>query len=697
MLLAGNTDNIPVLLKPVSNNISDILIACLSFDSSLLSSNSKYSIESFDDERACIVRLLSMSNKRVYFIVSNSVGEYIIPLIYQHRCIEQIYIHCSDENQRNSPWIPHFQKIRGCWTDSGTLFIAVYDDIQSILSQSSLWSNVELIERCHTQTSMNSSKESIVSLDMVNVEKYSKSNKQIHIVVLHCHNYILFHTDSQRFELFEFSDVIECVQQLRGIDFESVFFIVSGEVKSMIRDLKAITMLNKFYAIYFFVPVTDAQELDETIISYKNIGKLFDNLEFLLNCLSADIKFYLEQPLYIPILSVFPSQNNTKVKSKMGLTEGQEKFAAFHLFVNHFREAPTTTYRNQYLFDRCLTLVENKLDGEHALKILKTNKEQIFDWFINVPYLSIVINSFLQGKHPRNLLDIQQVLVAIDPHFAQVTSTTSSSIVYRVQFLREQDLEIIKTNINELITFHTYIVATKDLLTARTIARQAANRGLLVIMFQIKVPSQTHVLELGNNRLMFRFGTIFLIQSIDLAPDAVWYAELKHADSDFQSIQERLQLQMGEQLTWLTLGNYLCALNHFDDAKDYFHHLGNALPKDHKALSSIYNNMGLIYTELGDHEESLKCYNTAIQLLDNISPNTDHTTERNSFEILSQSDETKMTVDCRLLGDKMEEVHSQQSQREEALKCYRKALELTTDPLMRVRFEQKIKDILSSK
>ncbi len=683
-----------MLLKPVSNNISDILIACVGVDSSLLSSNSKYSIESFDDECVCIVRLLSVTDKRVYFIVSNSVGEYIIPLIYQHRCIEQIYIHCSDENQRNSPWIPHFQKIRGCWTDSGTLFIAVYDDIQSILSRSSLWSNVELIERCHTQTLINSSKESIVSLDVVNVEKYSKLNKQIHMVVLHCDNYILFHTGSQRFELFEFSDVIECVQQLRGIDLESVFFIVSGEVKSIIRDLKAITMLNKFYAIYFFVPVTDAQELDETIISYKNIGKLFDNLEFLLNCLSADIKFYLEQPLYIPILSVFSSQNNTKVKSKMGLTEGQEKFAAFHLFVNHFREAPTTTYRNQYLFDRCLTLVENKLDGEHALKILKINKEQIFDWFINAPYLSIVINSFLQGKHPRNLLDIQQVLVAIDPHFAQVTSTTSC-IVYRVQFLHEEDLEIIKTNINELITFHTYIVATKDLLTARIIARQAANRGLSVIVFQIEVPLQTHVLELDNNRLMFLFGTIFRIQSINLAPDNVWYAELKYADSDFQSIEERLQLQMGEQLTWLTLGNYLCSLNHFDDANDYFNYLTNVLPKDHKALPAIYNNIGLMFTELGDDEQALKYYDLAESLINTISSNIDDAQQRISFKTLSQSSDVGMTVDCCTLYDKMAEVHLRQSEPEKALKYYRKALKLATDPLSRVQFEQKIKNTLS--
>jgi tetratricopeptide (TPR) repeat protein len=45
----------------------------------------------------------------------------------------------------------------------------------------------------------------------------------------------------------------------------------------------------------------------------------------------------------------------------------------------------------------------------------------------------------------------------------------------------------------------------------------------------------------------------------------------------------------------------------------------------------------------------------------------------------------------------MSEVPLQQSQHEEALECYRKALELSPDPLSRLQYEQKIKDILSSK
>jgi tetratricopeptide (TPR) repeat protein len=637
-----------------------------------------------------------MVDKRVYFVVSNSAGQYIIPLICQHRCIEQIYIYCSDENQKNAPWITDFPKIRGDYIDYRSLLTAVYDDIQLILSRPSLWLNEELIGRCHTQTLIDPSKESLVSLDLLNVEKYSTSNKQLHIVVLHCHNDILFSADSQRFQLSEFWDVLKCTEYLETTNIRSVFFIISGEITNIIRHLNSIPMLNDIYAIYFFVPKIDDQELNEIMLSYKNIGRLFDSLEVVLNCLSADIKFYLEQPLHIPVISVFASQHSIKDKSNLNLTDKQQKFVAFQLFVRALREVSLPTDSSQYLYDRCRILLQNKADGEHALRILENNKEKIFDWFVNMPFLSVIVNSLLQEPFPQNLLDVQQILMSIDQRFAEVSPKTSSSVVYRVQLICEQDLKTIQENCEQLIAFHTYLLVTKDLLAARTIARQAADRGLLVIIFQIEISTQAHALELDNNRLLFRFGTIFRIQSVDLAPDNVWYAELAYADLDFQSVQERLQLQVGEQLTWLTLGNYLNALDHFNEAKCYYDYLLNTLSNNHEARPSIYNNMGLMFAQSGDNNQALEYYNLSMNLLATVSANTDHPSDPIIFKTLFQSTETEMAIDGSSLNDRMSEVHLQQSRREEALKCYRKALELTTDPLLRIRFELKIKEILSS-
>ncbi|CAF1449680.1 unnamed protein product [Rotaria sp. Silwood1] len=680
----------------MSSDISNILIACLDVDSSLISSDSSYLVELFDDECVCITDLLSITDRYVYFIVSSSVGKYIVPLIYQHRCVEQIYIYCPDDNQSDPSWTTHFPKIKDCWTDYSILVSQIYKDIKSILSRSSLWSNEELIDRCYTQTLIKPSNWSSVSLDLSNVQKYSISNKQIRIIVLHCDNYALFHTDSQRFHLSEFLNVVKCVEYLETTDIRSVFLIISGEIKSIMRDLRKITVSRQIYAIYLFVPSIDQQKLDKTLCSYKEIGRLFDNLQFLLTCLTADIKFYLEKPLYIPIVSIFASQNKIEDNDELCLTGKQTKFAAFQLFVNTLHEAPASICRDQKLCDRCFTLVENESDSENALEILKVQPNKIFDWFINVPFLSVIINSFLQEQFPQNLLDIQQLLKTIDQCFAELSPTTSSAVVYRVQFLCEKDLKTITENVKELVAFHTYLLTTKDVLTARTIARQAADRGLLVIIFQIEISAQTRVLALNNNRLMFPFGSIFSIRSVDLAPDGVWYAQLKYDDSYFQSIQARLQLQMGEQLTWLTLGNYLCALNHFNEAKSYYDYLISALPKNHQALPSIYNNMGLMFAGSGDDKKAATYYEIAMNLLDKMPPNTDQNSQGVCLRTLSQAIEDITAVDYCILYDKMAEVYLRQLKVEEALKCYRKALELATNPLSRVHFEQKIKNILAS-
>ncbi|CAF1206492.1 unnamed protein product [Adineta steineri] len=302
------------------------------------------------------------------------------------------------------------------------------------------------------------------------------------------------------------------------------------------------------------------------------------------------------------------------------------------------------------------------------------------------------MNSLLQQQILNNFLDIQQVIVTVDQRLSELPSSAPPLIVYRAQLIRVQDLEHIKANTGELIAFHTFLLATENLVTAREIARQAANRGLLAVIFEIDVPVKTRIAKVDECRFIFRFGNIFRLQSIHLAPDDVWYAQLRCADSSFQYVQEQLQVQVGERLTWLTLGNYLCALNNVKEAKSYYEHLLEILPKDHEALASIYNNMGLLFTELGDKAEALKYYNLALGSIKNTSPNTDHCLHHTRFKALPQPAEVELTVSCSDVYDQMADTYRRQSEPLQALKSYRKALEQTIDPILRVQIEQKIQD-----
>ncbi|CAF1150889.1 unnamed protein product [Adineta steineri] len=393
----------------------------------------------------------------------------------------------------------------------------------------------------------------------------------------------------------------------------------------------------------------------------------------------------------MPVPFVFAAPNHTLDK----WSHDQNKFIAFQLFVNILQELPLASYCQQKLYNHCLAYADNTSDCDSALNEVTTHTDQFVDWLVNGSFLSAILNSLLQQQILTNLLDIQQVIVAVNQRLSQLPSSMSSLVVYRAQLIRAHDLEHIKANTGELIAFHTFLLATENLETAREIGRQAANRGLLAVIFEIDVPVKTRIAKVDECRFIFRFGNIFRLQSIHLAPDGVWYAQLRCADSIFQSVQEQLQIQVGERLTWLTLGNYLCALNNVKEAKSYYEHLLQILPKDHEALASIYNNMGLLFTELGEKQEALKYYNLALGSIKNTSPNADQCLHLTRFKALPPPAVVELTVSCSDVYEQIAETYRRQSKPEQALEFYRKALEQTIDPVSRVQYEQKIQETLS--
>ena len=172
-------------MKSVSNDKPNILIVCLDVESSLLSLNPIYPVESFEDECACVTRILSITDACIYFITSASIGEYVIPLVYRHQCIEQIYIYCSKENQQNTLPTTQTQKVQGYWTNFDEISTAMNKDIQSFLLQPLVLSGIDLFVRCHTQTVDESSIWSPIPIDILNVVRNQLLNDKIRIVILH--------------------------------------------------------------------------------------------------------------------------------------------------------------------------------------------------------------------------------------------------------------------------------------------------------------------------------------------------------------------------------------------------------------------------------------------------------------------------------------------------------------------------------
>jgi tetratricopeptide (TPR) repeat protein len=160
-----------------------------------------------------------------------------------------------------------------------------------------------------------------------------------------------------------------------------------------------------------------------------------------------------------------------------------------------------------------------------------------------------------------------------------------------------------------------------------------------------------------------------------------------------QRIRDQLQIEIGGQLTWLTFGNYLMAFKRFDAAKNYYEYLLLVLPPNHPSLTSICNNMGLLYLEMNDDKEALKWFDQASKF--NIKELPMQIEEKN-LPIMDLSPPQFSSIDRIFILSKMAETNYCKEELKVSLDCYRQALQIADDASVRQFFQAKILALLSS-
>ena len=123
-------------------------------------------------------------------------------------------------------------------------------------------------------------------------------------------------------------------------------------------------------------------------------------------------------------------------------------------------------------------------------------QEQLIEYGIHV------LNQ-LNNLRIKSLISIQQ----------KTSDTFLSHTVYVTKIVSKNDFDLIRTA--ELISIGIVILATKSLLNARNIARQATNSGLLSILFQIEVIYTAAFLDINDNRVVFHLGPVFHVKSLN--------------------------------------------------------------------------------------------------------------------------------------------------------------------------------------
>ncbi|CAF4401715.1 unnamed protein product, partial [Rotaria magnacalcarata] len=98
------------------------------------------SIETFDDECACIAKILSVQDKLIYAIAPTYLDDFVIPLTHNHRCVEKIYTYQPSEDQSPTYCIREYPKICGNGLSIDLLMNQITEDMNSVMKRPSRWS-----------------------------------------------------------------------------------------------------------------------------------------------------------------------------------------------------------------------------------------------------------------------------------------------------------------------------------------------------------------------------------------------------------------------------------------------------------------------------------------------------------------------------------------------------------------------------
>jgi hypothetical protein len=472
-----------------------------------------------------------------------------------------------------------FEKISGWYSDIKEIYDQIVNDITITAKRPLHWNrSIDIFTMLHTQRLENRYFVIDVSADVPYGE---------YIVTFNCNDQE-FHIDHKSTPVRESTDAEECLQLINKLSKFQIFLVISGSI--IPSKIQSIFDSPQVHAVYFF----RNNELKYPI-NKRKVSGFFDKQEDLSDRLYNDISFYREHFNHTSRFDIFSAFERTgNIISQ--LNDQQIAFLTCNLFIDILPKIPLLEFKAEDLIKICKTLFST--NGEKIARFVNPLNQEGDDVknVVQDPRFSQIILRLHHLDKLNEFLLLQKPFIDIQKHVSESMKTSRTVTVYLSKLISHDTLKTMKSSTGELVSIGIFILATKSLLTARTIARKVTDNGLISVLFHIEVTEGTRLLQIDSDRVIFSLGSVFRVESVNQAPDGVWYVKIKPADSKFRFIQEQIQLETEMPLTWLTYGNYLYFFKQSSQAKIYFKFLLEKLPAKHADRRSIDNNMALIYT-----------------------------------------------------------------------------------------------------
>ncbi|CAF3102904.1 unnamed protein product [Rotaria socialis] len=502
---------------------------------------------------------------------------------------------------------------------------------------------------------MEENKEDITLLWLEKSIDDSENSQYIQTSLFELNTFVQFYTDPQL-----------CIDYIRTIRNEKIFLITGGLVTEEV--LSEIHPLLMVHAIFIF-PLNPSEQTF-LLNDYPKVIGIFTELASLIESVQTTIHLASKHMI---AFSLFDQQEQ---KTTRDLSKNSASFLWNQLLVDALKQMPQTEDAKRDMLDRCSDYYRTNRVELKRIELFHNSytSDRAIEWYTRDSFVYRLLNKALRTEDIDLLYLFRFYIIDLCSQLEQEskrkTVHTEIYALYRGQQIPTEELNKLIANVGVLVSVNGFFSTTRDSTIAKGFVAGASNTDeMKTVLFEIKANSSLEKIVFadvdkyshigGEQEVLFSLGSVFKIDTVQWdSHQQVWKIEMTATDDGSKNVEEyinSIRQEIDDISPTILFGALLVnEMGQIDKAEKYFDMLLRTLPKDHRDIADIYDQIANIFVEKRNLNMALENYLCAYEI------------RRSRFD----SNDIHIANSLHNLGY----VHKQRGEYDQAMSCYKQVL-----------------------
>ena len=431
--------------------------------------------------------------------------------------------------------------------------------------------------------------------------------------------------------LLTFAEPDRCIDFMTDEDEKRIFFLVSNKFgRNVVPLIYQYAQIEKI-----FVYCGNRQFAETWAKPELKIAGIFTQKAAFLDGLRNEMSM-CSATEHVPISLVQP---NKKEKSVKKLKDQDAKYYWYQSIMDVLLLIADKCNPRKELVDECRRIYENDAVELRHINDFEQyyNQDNAIYWYTKPCFAFRLLNQALRTQdmevifHFRLFIyDLNYRIKTLYLQWLHKDEPTDRVPFFRGQLMDISEVNLLKENRNELISINSFLSATVDRAVAEAFTAGNPNQDdnpLKSVLFIIDVfgcDEDTAAFAFikkfsctpPEEEVLFTINAIFRIEDVK-EENNIWNVYLrleKDQNKPQKSIRDHMLKNIRSDSSPAAFGWLLFRSDDLDKAERYANYLINVFPNDHSEHGHAYNLLGLIHKSRGHFDQSINCFNKALDI-----------------------------------------------------------------------------------